>query len=175
MITKWENAQSWKVDRVDQAVDQFVGASNLNTLSCFIFSPVSSGSSRVCQFNYQRVIFLGYYNKLRASNWFLEAKVLDLGRLLLLQCVTVSFSSILIHLGFRVCVFLFLPALSPLFLHFSWLLGKSRLPLGHRANAQPTCLSLLRWKLTKRRGLTRPSSALWRIIIGTSKNLLRGK
>ncbi|RVW63873.1 hypothetical protein CK203_055709 [Vitis vinifera] len=42
-------------------------------------------------------------------------------------------------------------ASSLLLLYFSWILGKSRLPLGHRASAQPSHLSLLKRRLAKRR------------------------
>ena len=46
--------------------------------------------------------------------------------------VTVRFFFISARLGFRLCSFLSLLAPFPVFCFFSWLLGKSRLPLGHR-------------------------------------------
>ena len=115
-------------------IDRFIGASNLNTLLRFIFSPVSSSSSRFLLIQLPMSDFWGHCSRLRASDWFLEARVLDLGRLLLLQRPIVNFSSIPAHIGFRVCVLLSLPALSPLFLHFSWLLRESGLHLGHKAS-----------------------------------------
>ncbi|RVW66989.1 hypothetical protein CK203_065120 [Vitis vinifera] len=55
------------------------------------------------------------------------------------------------------------------------MIGESRQPLGHRASTQLSRLSLLRRRLTEKRGLTPPYSVLWRIIRGTNKSLLRGK
>ena len=52
----------------------------------------------------------------------------------------------------------------------SWLLGKSLLPLGHKANAQ---LSRLNWRHTERWGLTPSCSVPWRTTSDTSNTLLR--
>ncbi|RVX23335.1 hypothetical protein CK203_000423 [Vitis vinifera] len=49
---------------------------------------------------------------------------------------------------------------------YGGMIGERRLPLGHRASALLSRLSLLRWRLVERRGLTRPFSAPWRIIRG---------
>ena len=156
-------------------VNRFVETEDLKRLLCFVFSPISSSSSRIMPIQLLMSDFWGHYSRLRALDWFLEARVLDLGRFLLIPCITINFITILAHLGFRLWVLLFLPTSSPLSLSFSWLLGESRQPLGHRASAQLSRLSLLRRRLTEKRGLTPPYSVLWRIIRGTNKSLLRGK
>ena len=167
----------WKLTvlTVDQVVDRFVRASDLNTSSRFIFFPISFGYLSVLLIQLPRRDFWGHCSRLRASDWFSEARALDLGRLLLCPRVTASFNTFLAYLRFQVCVLLSLPALSPSFLIFWWLLGERRLPLGHRASALLSRLSLLKRRLAKMWGLTRPFSALWRIIRGTSRSALKGK
>ena len=156
-------------------VHRFVGSGDLKRLPRFVFSPVSSGSSRVLPIQLPRSDFWGYCSRLWALDWFLEARVLDLGQLLLISHIIISFSTILAHLGFQLWVLLSLPTSFLLSLSFSWLLGKSRLPLGHRTSAQLSHLSLVRQRLAERRGLKRHSSVWMRTINATSKNLLRGK
>ncbi|RVW85800.1 hypothetical protein CK203_055425 [Vitis vinifera] len=76
----------------------------------------------------------------------------NLGRLLLCPHVIASFSTFPMHLGFQVCVLLSLLASSSLFRSFSWLLRERRLPLGHKASALLSRLSLLRRRLAERQG-----------------------
>ena len=144
-------------------VDWFVG------VPCFVFSTILLHFFKVFFFFWllETILSKGW------TDWRLwigflgrlEPRVSVLDCIFFLPRDTVGFFSIPVHLGFRLWVFLSLPASSSLFLSFSWLLGKSRLPLGHRASAQLSCLS-------QRRGLTSPYLALWRIISGTNKSLL---
>ena len=146
-IHKW-----WKVkpiDRVDQAINRFVGTRDLKRLSRFVFSPVFSSSSRVLPIQLPMSDFLGHCSILRALDWFLEVRVLDLGRFLLISRVTDYFSTIPAHPGFQLWVFLSLSASSSLVLYFSWLLRENRLPLRHKASALSR-LILLRRRLVER-------------------------
>ena len=109
----------------------------------------------------------------RASD--LGPRAFDLGWFLFSSRVTVSFRTFPCAKAFRVCVILSLPA-SPLsFLLFWWRLGERRKPLGLWASALLSHLSLIRWRLTERRGMTWPSSVPSKSIQDTSKNSLRGK
>ena len=121
-ITKQENEQKMKsqnVDRVDQVVDQFVRIGVLKGLLRFIFSLVSSGSLRPLPIQLSKSIFEVITVDWRLWIGFLgslEARVSDLGCLLLLPRIIVSFLSIFARLGFQLWVFFSLPTSTPLFL-----------------------------------------------------------
>ena len=110
-------------------VDRFVGIWDFKWFPRFIFSHVSSSSSRSLSIQLSMSDF-----EVIAVDWrpwigflgSLEARVSDLGRILLLPHVTINFFSIFAHLGFRLWVFLSILAISPLFHFFSWLLNESR-------------------------------------------------
>lgn len=106
----------------------------------------------------------------------LEARVTDLGHLLFLSRVTVSssfiFSSFSHAQGFTCEPLSFSTSHHSLARAFSfiWLLDKSSLPLGYKANAQ---LSRLSQRHVEKRGLTPSYSVLWRTTNGTNNTLLR--
>ena len=111
--------KSQNVHHVDQAVDQFVRIRVLKGLPRFIFSLVSSGSSRALSIQLSNSIFEVITTDWRLCIRFfgsLEARVLDLGCLLFLLRVTVNFLSISALLGFQLWVSLFLPTFTPFFL-----------------------------------------------------------
>ena len=173
-----ENAQKlrcWPLTRWSTGsgpIDRFVEMSFLMPLPHLIFSPVSFSFPRVVSFQLLRSDFWRRCSILRGSDWFLEARALDLGLrasdlgwvLLCLRAIA-SFSSIFARLGLLIgfifswlCSFLSLLASSHFFSILLMDPKRRQQPPRLRVSALLSRLSLLRWRLTERWGMIWPSS-----------------